>query len=49
MKEGVVDGDAAGGGRMKDGEFCIFDSSSEEVSDRVCTSMEGDGVKGGVF
>ena len=49
MEEGIIDGDATGGGGMEDGEFRVLNSSSEEVSDGVCASMEGNGVKGGVF
>ena len=33
MKEGVIDGDATGGGGVEDCELCIFDSSSKEVGD----------------
>ena len=49
VEKGIIDGEAASGGGMENGEFCIFDSSPEEVGDRVCASMEGDGVEGGVF
>ena len=49
VEEGVVDGDATSSGRVEDGEFCVFDSSSEEVSDGVCASVEWDGIEGGVF
>ena len=31
VEEGVVDGDATGGGGMEDGELCVLDSCSEEV------------------
>ena len=49
MKKSVVDGNATGGGGVEDGELCVFDSSSKEVSDGVCASVEGDGVEGRVF
>ena len=49
MEEGVVNGDAAGGRGVENGEFCVFDSSSEEVGDGICASMEGDGIEGRVF
>ena len=49
MKEGIIDGDTTSGGGVKDSEFRVFDSSSEEIGNGVCTGMKGDGVEGGVF
>ena len=49
MEESVVDGDAASGRGVENGEFCVFNSSPKEIGNGVCSSMERDGVEGGVF
>ena len=47
MEEGVVDDKAASGGRVENGEFCVFDSCPEEVCDEVGAGVKGDGVERG--
>ena len=49
VEKGIIDSNATSGRGMEDGEFCVLDSSSEEVSDGVRASMEGNGVEGRVF
>ena len=49
VEKSVVNSDTASGRGMENGEFRIFDSSPKEIGDGVCTSMEGDGVEGGVL
>ena len=49
MEEGVVDGNATRGRGVENGKFCVFDSSSEEICDGVCASVEGDCVEGSVL
>ena len=49
VEESVINGDAASGRGVKNGEFRVFDSSSEEVGDRICSSVKRDGVEGRIF
>ena len=49
VEKGVIDGDTTSGGGMKNCELCVFDSSSEEVCNGVCSGMEGDGIERRVF
>ena len=47
MEEGVIDGKAASGRGVENGEFCVFDSCPEEVCDGIGAGMKGNGVKRG--
>ena len=49
MEKSIVDGDAAGGRRVEDGEFRVLNSSPKEIGNGVCSSMKRDDVERGVL
>ena len=45
VEKGVINSETTGSRGVENGEFCVLDSSSEEVSNGVGTGMEGDSIE----
>lgn len=49
MEEGVINSEAASGGRVKNCKLAIFYSSPKEIGNGVCLCVKGDCVERGIL